>query len=98
MPLARNDWRGDHGIRYRSYLVPEIHDLPDAIPFASEDSTALGSKKPVISFPEVLDQQETESGVDVVMWGGSGNGWDSEKSDLELSAFMQKEGNVSEDG
>lgn len=41
---ASSEWLGEHCIRYYSYFIPENHVLPNAIAFAYEKSTALGSK------------------------------------------------------
>lgn len=33
---ADSGWRGEHYIRYHSYLVPEKNDLPDKIAFCMD--------------------------------------------------------------
>lgn len=81
-------WRGDHCNLYHSYLFLENHSLPDAIEFAYDDSTALGSKRAPVSSGRILDQQEGASEGDVEMGDRSNMGLDSKESEWELYAFM----------
>lgn len=45
---GRSEWRGSYSNWYRRYLVSRIHDLPDAMAFAHEDSTLAGSRASVL--------------------------------------------------
>lgn len=73
-----------------TYVVPQNHDLPDAIASGYKDSIALGSKTATVPLEEDLDQQESDSSGYVEMGEGSEKRWDSEKSSSELSTLMVK--------
>lgn len=51
-------WCEEHCTRYDSHLTPKGHDLPDVIAFAIENSTALLSRKAVVSLEKDMTQEK----------------------------------------
>lgn len=46
---ASSEWRGENCTWYRSYLIPQIRDLPDAIDFAYRDSILQDSEETAVA-------------------------------------------------
>lgn len=78
-----NESHGEQCIRYDSYLIPENHDLSDAIKFAYGGSTALC-------------QQAKDSAEHPCMMHVSRRSSESEGSESELFFFMLEAGKLPE--
>ena len=59
-------WRGNHSIRYHTYVVPENHLLPDAIAFAYDWSLKAGNgTTPIVLTNEEEGEDEVDSQIDI---------------------------------
>lgn len=76
-----SEWRGEHCFRYRSYLNPENHELPDARASAYGNRTVFNSKEAAVSLQRGLDRQEEDSDGGAVKEDGSIRGSDNEQSE-----------------
>lgn len=90
--------REAHLTRFQSYLLLETHDLPDAIAFAFENSTALSQNKAAVSFQRDVDQHDMDFYADAIINKELSKELDSEESESEFFAFMLETANVPEHG
>lgn len=76
---AHKECPGEYCTRYQNYSILENHELPDAIAFAYEYSTHLGSAKAAVSLESGVAKKEGYSEEDALMGEESNKSFDSEK-------------------
>lgn len=78
-------------------MIPENHDLPDAVAFAYRDSILWGPGKHWLAIEKGLDEQVEDSDDQPRLIHGSDRSSDLGSSDFELSMSMLQAESMSKD-